>query len=365
MKTRENNYDLLRILSMLGVILIHISATYLNNAAKVFAAGVASNNYTLVLSIFNCIGRFGVPCFLMLSGVFLLNNEKNKDFKYFYKNAFNKILLPTFIFTIFYVLYQLPGCFIGEDKAILPLIKKVITGEPFYHMWYMYMLVGVYLLVPFIIRIKDEIGEKDFKRLAIIFLPVAVVCLWTTKFKLNWNIGRSFLYSSYLMIGYVIANASKEKKKAKLWLFLILGIIVELIMAYLVNGFTRKGVLSSDLEYPVQGNSSPLSMFAGVFFFIAFANLNVKHDFSKLSGLTFYIYLFHAGVWDFMQKILRIFKGNEFVLNLDSRIAIPCFTVIVLILSIVFSVIYKWLVSSKAIISFKEKTNKVIFKEIV
>lgn len=81
---RQGNYDLLRIISTIAVVLIHVNATVAD-----------SNNISLVgfniCSLINIITRFSVPCFVMLSGAFILNNEKNADYKHFYAKSFYKI----------------------------------------------------------------------------------------------------------------------------------------------------------------------------------------------------------------------------------------------------------------------------------
>lgn len=81
---RQSNFDLLRIISTFAVVLIHVNA----NVAD-------SNNISLVgfnfCSLINIITRFSVPCFVMLSGAFILNNEKNADYKHFYAKSFYKI----------------------------------------------------------------------------------------------------------------------------------------------------------------------------------------------------------------------------------------------------------------------------------
>ena len=81
---RQSNFDLLRIISTFAVVLIHVNATVAN-----------SNNISLVgfniCSLINIITRFSVPCFVMLSGAFILNNEKNADYiNTFMQNLFIK-----------------------------------------------------------------------------------------------------------------------------------------------------------------------------------------------------------------------------------------------------------------------------------
>lgn len=73
----------------------------------------------------------------------------------FIKKSLLKIGIPTLIFSIIYILYRLPLCFIGECSGleeVIVLFKDILKGSPFYHMWYMYMIIGVYCLAPIVIE---------------------------------------------------------------------------------------------------------------------------------------------------------------------------------------------------------------------
>ena len=72
---RYNNYDLLRIISTIAVILIHSNFHYFCDR---YSTPLLSVNYT-VESFVNIITRFSVPVFVMLSGGFNLSNEKNEN----------------------------------------------------------------------------------------------------------------------------------------------------------------------------------------------------------------------------------------------------------------------------------------------
>ena len=64
---------------------------------------------------FNVISRSAVPCFVMLSGAFILS--KNIDLQIFYRKSFFKLFLPTLIFSVLYVFYdaltQIIGLYFG------------------------------------------------------------------------------------------------------------------------------------------------------------------------------------------------------------------------------------------------------------
>ena len=78
--SRESNFDLLRILCAFAVIAIHVSAQFV--VAMTADPNYAGLEFESVLNstLWNVLSRFAVPCFVMLSGAFILANNKNADF---------------------------------------------------------------------------------------------------------------------------------------------------------------------------------------------------------------------------------------------------------------------------------------------
>ena len=52
----------------------------------------------------------------MLSGAFIIDNERNAKYSKFYSKIFFKIGVPTIIFSGLYILYRIPLCFLRDDK---------------------------------------------------------------------------------------------------------------------------------------------------------------------------------------------------------------------------------------------------------
>ena len=75
-QNRESNFNLLRILSTFAVVMLHVSGSFL----RMNEIGALGNCNHLVV-VLNHIVRFAVPCFFMLSGAFILADERNADFK--------------------------------------------------------------------------------------------------------------------------------------------------------------------------------------------------------------------------------------------------------------------------------------------
>lgn len=298
---RENNYDLLRIISALAVVIIHSSSIYINAISDSSIFGKVYTDNIFVTCLYFVLTRFAVPCFVMLSGAFIISNNKNADYKYFYKKSFKNIGIPTIVFSIVYLVYGLIKYGIltviqGRNIIeILQPIKDLLIGSPLWHMWYLYMLIGVYLLAPIVIKLKNEIGDKNFCKVSIIFLIWSSISNITSTHKLNYDIGLSFEYLSYFMIGYVIRNKSKQKSNKKAVIYIVMGLLVELLLVYIrylqeINVITNKSFAPLLIE-----PFFPLVVIASILIFKGFSVMDIKHDFSKLSALSFWVYLAHGG----------------------------------------------------------------------
>ena len=81
---RVLKYDVLRVTACFFIVLLHVSGSYLT------VVDVYGNDF-LFMSIYNCLTRFGVPIFFMLSGLFLVSPQKNITIKDVFKRTRNLI----------------------------------------------------------------------------------------------------------------------------------------------------------------------------------------------------------------------------------------------------------------------------------
>lgn len=344
--SRRNNYDLLRVISTIAVIAIHVSSKWYRQVAEdVIELGMAARpNHPMAIAVWNLCARFAVPCFLMLSGAFLLDNSDNQNYRSFYYKSFQKIGVPTLVFSILYVLYQIPICLLSGGVAKLTkLALEVFKGAPMYHMWYLYMLIGVYALVPLTVRFKESITEGTFHKVALVFFILANISLIMSKgVELEWDVGRSFEYLSYFMLGYSIQkNTTPNNLRAVLAVGF--GIMLELCAAFFAYHQMIRGITYGDTGDGSTKYYMFLITIASVLIFYGFSCMRFEKKLSDLSKLTFYIYLIHAGVWDVILKIFKIVCGDNYLTAIDSRWGIPVGIVVVLFLSILLSRCYLWL----------------------
>lgn len=345
-KSRQSNFDLLRIISTFAVVLIHVNA----NVAD-------SNNISLVgfnfCSLINIITRFSVPCFVMLSGAFILSNEKNADYKHFYAKSFYKIGIPLVIILILSFLIAEMKAIIGGRDLLNPVFE-LLSGN-LNNCWFMFMLVGLYFLVPIVIRIKKSISNRSYIIGSFIWLFVAMISQLTSTYSVSWAFGIIFSFVGYFLVGNVIyENMSRIKFKGLYFIFAIISYV--LLFVYRgITGFSRFSIDAYSNWF------SPLIIIASICVFIAFGGIKIKTNLGKLSGYTYVIYLLHTNVY----IVLYVLTRRMFPSLIEHYIL--CLIVIAMltfIISCIGAMIYDllWSLLEKKF-NLKEKWNNLIYRK--
>jgi surface polysaccharide O-acyltransferase-like enzyme len=158
-----------RIAAIFAVVLLHVSANVLS------VNPVGSDNWW-VGAFFNSVTRWGVPVFAMLSGALLLGAGKREDSAAFYRKRAARILLPLLFWSVFYLLWQAFRTVLKNAPVDWAAMGwSLVLGQPYYHLWFLYMLVGFYLLVPFLRMIFEQATDPQLLQLSVILF--AIVCL--------------------------------------------------------------------------------------------------------------------------------------------------------------------------------------------
>ena len=281
---RQNNFDLLRIIATFAVILIHVN---------VYISG--QKNISLIdyntQSFINVITRFSVPCFVMMSGAFILSNRDNSEYKRFYAKSFYKIGIPLIIFSIVTIGLSMISSIMSNENIFIPILY-LLKGD-FSNYWFMFMLIGLYFLAPIIIRIKDTISNKEYCIGSVIWMIIACVSQSTSTYKVSYSFGVVFSFLGYFLVGNVIYENFRNIKFSFSFIFLLLSVGL-FFLIYILRAYTSYSMYIAD-QYT--NWFSPLIVFASIFLFIGFANLKIRINLAKLSSTTYIIYLFHTKVY--------------------------------------------------------------------
>lgn len=204
---RNYSIDTLRTIATLLVILLHVSAGYVITG---------KNNLTFDTSfwagnIVNSFSRICVPLFVLISGMFLVGRKET--FKQSYQKRASRILVPLISWTIIYILYRVAISFIADNPIdIKSLLASVILGRPFYHMWYLFMIIGLYLITPILNNSIYYASRNTLWTVAILLLLFGMI---NSSYDQILNNKVSFIlwfvnYLGYFILGYLIKDSKNS-----------------------------------------------------------------------------------------------------------------------------------------------------------
>ncbi len=301
-KQRTFYYDLLRVLATTAVILIHVSGS------KFYSGDPLSLSWQ-VYNFYDGIARWCVPIFVMISGALFLKAEVKLE-KLFKKNLLR--IVTAFIFwSVAYGVFEITV----KNRSVKFALGDMLVGH--YHMWFLFMIAGLYLTVPLLKKITESQKlVKYFLILSLIFsviIPqgISFVSLFIQSLgdafnKIIDNIGLKIAvgYSGYFVLGYFLSKAELSSKQKKL--IYILGIL----------GFAGTVGFSSAISIIMH---KPIDIFTDYFsltvllesiaVFVFFKYLNPKLSeksagiISRLSKYSFGVYLVHPMILETFDKL--------------------------------------------------------------
>jgi surface polysaccharide O-acyltransferase-like enzyme len=223
----------LRAAATFGVIFIH-SSSYLTGSF-----GQILQNYWTIAIVVNTIVRWAVPVFVMLTGSFVLASYNDQPRPFFAK-AFRKIIIPFIIWSIVYLFYynwnNLFGQTLSNGQKLSFVLDKLITGTAV-HLWYIYMIAGMYLLIPIISKWAKEASEKQLRYFIIFWVLLLMAYPWVDKYKNDFELGFFTGYVGYLIAGYYFFKYVTIPKKI-LWVLFVSSCAAILLATYYL-GFKK------------------------------------------------------------------------------------------------------------------------------
>ena len=167
---RMAELDLLRCLAILMVVTLHAAAPLLSDPSLL---GTPAWYFCLLLDPFS---RTGVPLFFMLSGFLLLRDSRTLQVGPFYRRRLPRLVVPLVLWNLIYALADSWGT--HRPFSLLEYLGSLLDRGCYYHIWFIYLLLGLYLLAPFLKRIVDHAsGREVLVLIGIILLPTTLLPL--------------------------------------------------------------------------------------------------------------------------------------------------------------------------------------------
>lgn len=351
MKSRVKYCDALRLFAILSVIAIHIFASFRDKYL------ILNQTYYFILTFFDSLTRTGVPLFFMITGAFMLSDKKEIPYKEFIRKRLPKLIIP---FIIISFIYYINECFKIHGKVSLIMYLKLFTsGQIKYHFWFMYVIIIIYIFIPFIKKLVQNIDKKNLRDLIILIFVfgnvLGTINLYTVKYNLfslsNFILPDLIKYINYVLLGYYVFNFDINKKSRKVIyiLSIICIILIPVADIIFIDNNRNDVILNAPSMFP---------FIPSIGIFIYFKNNYSKWEIpdkiqkfiSKSSPLIFYIYMVHVIVMEkIFEKIYKFYIPNRFI---EDILLIIISFVIVFFISYIISYIINKIIDK--IIKFKK-----------
>lgn len=307
---RINSFDVMRIIAICAVVFGHMSADYIKSYPNESLEFISNN-------IIHSLCRFAVPVFFMISGALMLNEDKKLSNKKIIHAALN-IFVLLFAWSIFYSLAYnvIKPLVFKEEISVSAIVHTMFYGH--YHMWYLFVLIGLYLITPILrtfIR-RDNLplitAYLKFSIVVCIALPFVnqIVNLFTSDENLikNYISNYQIVYFNdplvYYILGWYIVNIGIEKRtRIAIYIFGLLGFITTIVCSQLFYDNTQ-----SPNNFFYENRSLAVFVYSLAFFTFLYNLLTIKNYTAsaavlELSRLSFGVYLIHP-VFLFALKII-------------------------------------------------------------
>lgn len=202
--------DVCRLIAMFGVLVIHISAPIFYDYRNI------ELNSFLVANALDSLARVSVPLFAMLSGALLLGRNMSQGLGGVVSRVM-KVALPLAFWSVLHVFWL--NYWTGKPLSVPNALFQALQGPVMYHLWFVYMTIGVYILLPVLQPISVALLAS--KRLAVyffgvwflvnsvtVYFPVSILTHLTLSSFLNWP--------GYFLLGFYLVR-SDVLSKVPVW----------------------------------------------------------------------------------------------------------------------------------------------------
>lgn len=332
-KMREYNIDLLRILCCFLIVQLHFSSSYW------FAVELGSYDF-IVMTIYNAITRVAVPIFIMISGCYLLDPGRLLDTKKLMSRPM-RLLGTVYLWSAFYAFQGLIIDYLRYGQVSSERwgnsITRFINGH--YHMWFCFLVIGYYLLLPVARKIAEDKKVLSIFLLLWVIFAYAIPCVFSwidmpgvvyyfEKFEINLIRG----YFGYFLLGYYIRKVEFYKKtRIAIYFVGVASMCLTIVLSLLQSKSSGERVETWFSP------SSPFILLSSFALFLFFKNLKI--DLNKrtaqrvvsLSGFTFFIYMFHVFILEKMNML------GITTLSFDTLLSVPILSVLAFVISAILA----------------------------
>jgi len=299
--------DVIKIFSIFAVLFLHSAAPVLG------AYNEINLNYWNIGNIYDSSVRMAVPLFFMLTGALLLNS-KEESLSIYFKKRFAKVVIPLIAWSLIYILFK--KYVKHHDINILIEVIKMCVTPRYFHLWFLYAIIGIYLIIP-ILKIFINHSSKSmqlyFLILWIISFSLIPLISDITKYNVPNYIPMMSGYVGFLIMGYLLSNLKISKR---IFYYAILFSILSTLLTIFGTSFLSNRSKEFIETFYHYSSISTIIQAAAYFICLKYISENFIHKFSKLTVYIYFISCASLGIYLIHPMILFSLKRiNVYALN--------------------------------------------------
>jgi surface polysaccharide O-acyltransferase-like enzyme len=282
----------LRLIALYAVIVLHTSAVLLAQYGKVPASDWFAADF------YNALVRFAVPVFVMITGALLLHRDY--ELGDFLKKRLHRVITPFLFWSLVYIGYSWYNeefTFTADTWTNIKLVLHLLKYGSSYHLWYVYMLIGLYFVIPVISRFVRHATENEVLYFLVVWFGVMMISQpYLMRFNPQVDLHYFSGFIGYLVLGHYLAFKKLDYKNIREWMALLflltLGVIV--IGTWLL--YKSNSPIGTLFYEPI--NPAIMLLSASVFVMSRFSMPKVPHRIIRIRNFAgnyvYGIYLCHA-----------------------------------------------------------------------
>lgn len=321
----------LRVIASFAVVVLHVSGFFVSSM------GIGNKIGWWIANFMDSSVRWCVPVFVLISGALLLDPTKTESLNNFFIKRSKRIVIPLIFWSSFY--FSARALFGQHGIPFKVIVHDIIYGIPYYHLWYLYMILGLYLFTPCLRAYVNSSTQKE--RLITLISIFVISSIYDIFIGLPGIIIAIFLpYIGYFICGYHLRIMDYKKLSMRCLLIIFFSSIVVIAI---VTGFLTINI-ETKKSYLLYNYFSPPVIIMSISLFIILSNLKeinnpinskINNIINKLSPTTFGIYVIHPIIIDIFTRLINkdtIFSRPLIFITIISILTFLISTIITLII---------------------------------
>ncbi len=175
-------------------------------------------------NLFNSVIRPSAAIYVMISGVLFLGSTREDGYFTFIWKRYAKLFLPFLVWSFIYAFYET----VGNEEPFHwgHTALQILKGPTAYHLWFMYMILALYLVMPILRRFVQAATPADLATSLALWIGFLTLKFLAPSYIGDGPITTLVSYGGYTVLGYAISKTDYFQKSAKGWMALWAGVVL-------------------------------------------------------------------------------------------------------------------------------------------